>query len=415
MLNADVAGLQERRAERRHDEHRGRDSRRQQPQRRSRSDGARAGHSSPASRSKSAAPLSSPKAEILICGGLSSLNGFRTGLAATPGRKRIFEIDVSLSKQRLRRLADEIGEKLLRRLAVRRGLQHRRAGHVDHRADVAAGEVVEGAVHLALADLLLQARPVVVVDDPHGDATAVDGRHHAFVVVKRLGVLLEAFEPGERRCFSLERGDRADERQEVRVARRDADLALVGRPGEIHDRLRQLAGLDHGRVVGEHVFARQHADPVAFGRVVLRGDLGQRFRVDRSEQAFFREELQLRRILGEVNIRRRRRAFLSDLIGDFRSLSNLDLDRNPGAFLEVGNQEIDRLLMLAAVKRQRRSVFRERRRRGAGQGDQKRQQGDEKESAATMVLRRRSKHWTSSAQILVGPRPPAGRGLHLIF
>ena len=195
------------------------------------------------------------------------------------------------------------------------------------------------------------------------------------------------------------------------VARRDADLALVGRPGEIHDRLRQLAGLDHRRVVGKHVFARQHADPVAFGRVVLRRNLGQRFCVDRREQALFREKLQLRRILGEINVRRRRRAFLGDLIGDFRSLSGFDLHRNAAAFLEVGDEQIDRLLVLTAVKRQRRGVLRP---QGRGASSQTRQESPARrrrqvcrdEGPATPI-----QTLSALSTILSLPQPPAGRGL----
>ena len=86
MLDSDVRGLDKRRKERRHDEQRRDGCRREEPKRRSRGYGARAGHSRPASRRRSAAPLSSPRVEMLICGGLSSWNGFRTGLAATPGR-----------------------------------------------------------------------------------------------------------------------------------------------------------------------------------------------------------------------------------------------------------------------------------------------------------------------------------------
>lgn len=79
----------------------------------------------------------------------------------------------------------------------------------------------------------MQVRPVVVIDDAGCHAAAIHCRDHAFVVE-----YLEALQPLQRLLLSLEREHSAHERQKVRIAWRDTDLALPFRPGEIEQRRR---------------------------------------------------------------------------------------------------------------------------------------------------------------------------------
>ena len=270
--------------------------------------------------------------------------------------QRILEADMAAGHQFLRALADEIRDELLRFRLALRDLQHRGAGHVDGPADVAFAEVVDRAAGRLVAGFGVQAVPVVVVDDAGQHAAAVDGRRHAFVVVEDLRVGLQALQPLQRRGFAVQREHRAHERQEVCVARRDADLALPFRLREIEQRGGQLLRLDFRGVVDEHVLAREHADPVAVGRVEARGHRLQRGGVGLREQALAVEQHGFRRVLGEVHVGRRAVAFRDELRGECRAFARAHLHGDAALCFEVLDELVDDLLVLRVVQRERRGM-----------------------------------------------------------
>ena len=275
----------------------------------------------------------------------------------------------------LRRLAHQEGQKLLGRGRIVRGFQRRRSGDVHEAADVAAGEVMDGARHLVGARLHAEPRPVVVVDDPGRRGAALDRRRHALVVIEDRRVLSQALQPFQRGRAALERDDGADQRQKVRIGRGDRDLALPFGLGEIEEGPRQVRFLDHPLVVGEHVLAGENADPVAVRAAVGRRDARQSRRRHLRQEALFRQELQLRRILGEKDVRRRRRALLHELARKLRPLAVADLDVDAGFLGERLREQVDRLLMLRRVKRQGDRARRDRPGRDEQSNERQRRRG----------------------------------------
>ena len=175
-----------------------------------------------------------------------------------------------------------------------------------------------------------------------------------FVVVEDHGVVVQTLQPIERGRAPFQGDDRADQRQEIGVGRRNRDLSFPFRLGQIEQGGGQRRLLNHAGIERQHVFARQNADPIAGGPAVLRGHVGQRRRSDFRQQPLLRQQLEFGRVLGEENVGGGRRSFLHELAGQLRTFAGMNLDVDPCFLGERLGQQVDGLLMLRGIERQRR-------------------------------------------------------------
>ena len=120
----------------------------------------------PPARSSATAVEPSPSSPMVIGFGCSWLNGVSGAERRHAGRERVLEAlsDPWAADDLLALLADQEGQEPLRGGLMRAGLQHGRAGDVDHVAGVVRGEVGDLRVHGRRADLGPQPVPVVLVD-----------------------------------------------------------------------------------------------------------------------------------------------------------------------------------------------------------------------------------------------------------
>ena len=181
---------------------------------------------------------------------------------------------------------------------------------------------------------------------PVAAAPSIDCGDDPFVVVEDHGVVVQTFQPLERSGTPFQRDDRADQRQEVGVGRRNRDLSFPFRLGQVEQGGGQRLLLNHAGIERQHVLARQNADPIAGGPAVLGGHFGQRRRSDFRQEPLLRQQLEFGRVLGEKNVRGGRRSFFHKLAGQLRAFAGMNLDVDPCFLGERLGQQVDGLLML---------------------------------------------------------------------
>ena len=187
---------------------------------------ARSAHSSCASCRSLIASAPVPSSAIVIPFGWSGVERGLVLRRRDAGCDGVLEA-VAVGDDLLALDGGEEGQEALGRLLMARGLEDARAGDVHDVADVVRGEVGDGRVQAARADLGPLPVPVVLVDDAEGDLAAVDGAGERLVagVVVTPGVRLDRLEPAQRRRLAVGPRDARDDRLEVRLAPGDADAA----------------------------------------------------------------------------------------------------------------------------------------------------------------------------------------------
>src|SRR3984957_2659529 len=134
-------------------------------------------------------------------------------------------------------LADQERQELLRFGLMLTRAHDPGAGHVHHVTGIAGREKRQPGVNVCRSDLGSQAEPVVLVDDPEGRLTPVHLVHHGLIVAVDMvrGIRVDGFQPGERRGLAVRPQVRGHDRLEVRLTRRERQLAAVLLVGQLLD------------------------------------------------------------------------------------------------------------------------------------------------------------------------------------
>ncbi len=199
-------------------------------------------------------------------------------------------------------------------------------------------------------ELELEAIPVVLVDQPAGHVPAVDRGDHSLLVLVDLRVALEPGEPVGGGLLPVSGDHGADKRREVGVGRGDRDLAFPLRLRKIEDRSRELGRRELCRIVHEAVHAERHSDPVAGRRPVPGRDLAEGRRAQLAQTPVLVQGHELRRVLGEIDVRRGSAPLLEDLVGKDDAVVRPHSHRDPGLLLERRHERLCELGVLAVVE-----------------------------------------------------------------
>ncbi len=197
----------------------------------------------------------------------------------------------------------------------------------------------------------LFAVPVVLIDDPQRDLTAVDLVGERFVVRVRVAarVGLDRLQPAEGSLFPIGAGDGGDDGLEVRLAACETDPTAPLGVGQLHGGRGQVAGSEQRGVVHHDAHPSRDAHPPPVRCVEAGRRVGQGGGFDRREKALGSQILQRRRVLRIEDVGRRVRAFRHDLVGQDILVIGAQTHADAGGALEGRHQGLGRLDVLAAV------------------------------------------------------------------